>query len=168
MAGRQEVIALANVRAFARASAWGSVRVPERTRGTLPIPSKAREPRQCPRERANSPRIGSRKAGDLNKLNIALWVLVRRLTQCRPHQSAAHIWRLQSKLVRKKYCERLAAWFCSTCAVCHCGTKFSHETRRSSLLRATRRLGQFRERIRYKHYSFRTGLGHSIAPYIIR
>ena len=37
------------------------------------------------------------------------------------------------------------------------------------VLRATRLLDQVRERIRYKHYSLRTELGHALwAPYIIK
>lgn len=35
-------------------------------------------------------------------------------------------------------------------------------------LRATRLLDQVRERIRYKHYSLRTGLGRAMVPFIVR
>ena len=35
-------------------------------------------------------------------------------------------------------------------------------------LRVTRLLDQVRERIRYKHYSLRTGLGYAMAPSIVR
>lgn len=36
------------------------------------------------------------------------------------------------------------------------------------VLRATRLLDQVSERIRYKHYSLRTGLGHATALVIVR
>ena len=36
------------------------------------------------------------------------------------------------------------------------------------VLRATRLLDQVRERIRLKHYSLRTGLGHAMALVIVR
>lgn len=46
--------------------------------------------------------------------------------------------------------------------------KSSHETRHPSCVVRHRCLDQVRERIRYKHYSLRTDLGHSIAPFSLR